>query len=164
MKTVTPDVPKILRVFFILHFAVDFAFAVPLLIMPIRFLSFLGWTVVEPVTARLVAAALFGIGAESLLGNRSSIESFLSLLNLKIIWSVFAVCGMVISIAEMGWQAPPILWIVLGIFGGFSHHTQRADEDDAPRLRVTGVSIFGGVGIKTKPRKRRWRLGRGRGR
>lgn len=43
-----------------------------------------------------------------------------------------------------------------GIFGGFSHHAQRADEDDAPRLRITGLALFGGVEVKQKPLRRRW--------
>ena len=46
-----------------------------------------------------------------------------------------------------------------GLFGGFSHHTQRADEADAPVLRVTGLALFGGVGVKAKARKRRWKRG-----
>ncbi len=116
MKLVTPDVPKILRVFFLVHFVIDVAFAVPLLLLPIKFLALIGWPGGDPITSRIVAAALFGIGIESLLGSRASTESFLSLLNLKIIWSVMVVIGLLISIAEMGWQVPVILWIVLGIF------------------------------------------------
>ena len=60
MRRVTPDVPTILRVFFMIHFFVDIVFAIPLFFIPIRFLEFAGWTTVDPVTARLVAAALFG--------------------------------------------------------------------------------------------------------
>ena len=120
MKAVTPDVPRILRVFFIVHFVVDIAFAVPLLIIPVRFLALIGWPGVDPIASRIVAAALFAIGIESLIGSRASTESFLSLLNLKIIWSVAVVAGLLISIAEMGWQVPVILWLVLGVFAGFN--------------------------------------------
>ena len=120
MKSVTPDVPATLRVFFIIHFVLDFAFAIPLFFFPVQFLTFAGWTTIDPVTARLVAAALFGIGLESLLGSRASTESFLSLLNLKIIWSVAAVCGILVSIAEMGWQVPVFLWITLAVFAAFN--------------------------------------------
>ena len=120
MKPVTPDVPRILRLFFIIHFGLDVLFAVPLFIAPIGFLSFLGWSSIDPVSTRLVAAALFGIGIESLLGSRASSDSFLSLLNLKIIWSITAVAGITISIAEMGWGPPPALWVFLGVFAGFN--------------------------------------------
>ncbi len=120
MKPVTPDVPRILRLFFIIHFALDILFAIPMFFAPIRFLSFLGWINIDPVTTRLVAAALFGIGIESLLGCRGSTDSFASLLNLKIIWSSAAVAGILISIGEMGWAPPFMLWVILGIFGTFN--------------------------------------------
>ena len=120
MRRVTPEVPTILRVFFMIHFVVDVVFAIPLFVIPVRFLEFVGWTTVDPVTARLVAAALFGIGVESLIGSRSTNDSFISMLNLKIIWSLFAVCGLVVSIAELSWQAPVFLWAVLGIFVAFN--------------------------------------------
>ncbi|MBT3275233.1 MAG: hypothetical protein HN368_18915 [Spirochaetales bacterium] len=120
MKPVTPDVPRILRLFFIFHFALDILFAIPMFIAPVRFLGFLGWINIDPVASRLVAAALFGIGIESLIGCRASADSFLSLLNLKIIWSVAAVAGILISIAEMGWAPPFALWLFLAIFTGFN--------------------------------------------
>ena len=43
-----------------------------------------------------------------------------------------------------------------GIFGGFSHHAQRADEEDPPLLRITGIAIFGAVEVKQKPLRKRW--------
>jgi len=116
MRRVTPEVPTILRVFFMIHFAVDILFAIPLFVIPVSFLNFFGWETVDPVTARLVAAALFGIGIESLLGSRGTNDTFVSMLNLKIIWSIIAVCGLIVSIAELSWQAPLFLWIVLGVF------------------------------------------------
>ena len=38
----------------------------------------------------------------------------------------------------------------LGIFGNFSHLQQRAEEEDAPGLRVTGLALFGGVDVRCK--------------
>jgi len=93
-------VPKTLRMLFVVHFLADIAFAVPLLLMPERFLSVLGWTVVDPFAARLVAAALFGIGTESLLSRNAPPESFRSMLSLKIIWSSAAVLGMLVTIIQ----------------------------------------------------------------
>ena len=120
MRPEAPAVPASLRVCFIVHFAIDFAFAVPLFLFPVRFLGFVGWANIDPVTTRLVAAALFGIGIESLIGSRASAVCFRSLLNLKIIWSVFAVCGIFISIAEMAWRVPVFLWLVFGTFVAFN--------------------------------------------
>ena len=43
-----------------------------------------------------------------------------------------------------------------GIFGGFSHHAQRSDEEAAPLLRIRGTAVFGGVEVKA-PKPKRWR-------
>ena len=120
MKSVVPDVPTSLRVFFIVHFAIDIVIAIPLLFFPVDFLEYFGWELVDPVTSRIVAAALFGIGVESFIGSRASNESFLSLLNLKIVWSAAVVIGILISMSEMSWDVPAFLWLVLGIFVVFN--------------------------------------------
>lgn len=92
------EVPRALRIWFTIHFAADILFALPLLIAPVAFLSALGWNVVDPLTARMVAAALFGIGTESLLSRNSSKESFRTMLRLKIIWSAAALTGLLIGL------------------------------------------------------------------
>ena len=120
MKSVTPDVPTSLRVFFIIHFAIDFLFAIPLFFFPVTFLNYVGWTFVDPVTTRIVGAALFGIGIESLIGSRASTDTFTSMLNLKVIWSFFATLGIFISIGEMSWNVPVFMWLVFGIFAAFN--------------------------------------------
>ena len=83
-------VPVWLRRWFVVHFVADWIFALPLFVAPRAFLGLLGWTEVDPVSARLVAAAHFGIGTESLLNRNGTVESFRSMLNLKIIWSATA--------------------------------------------------------------------------
>ena len=37
-----------------------------------------------------------------------------------------------------------------GIMGGFTHLSQRADDENAPLLRITGLAVMGGVEIKVK--------------
>jgi len=76
----------------------------------------LGWTLVDPITSRLVGAALIGIGGESLLSRNASRDVFKALLGLKIIWASAAVIGLVLGIIN---GAPPIAWGFLGIFVGF---------------------------------------------
>jgi len=85
MKSAEKQVPGRLRVWFVIHFAVDMLFAIPLLFFPEILLPLLGWTVVDPITSRLVGAALLGIGGESLLGRNANKEVFLAMLNLKIL-------------------------------------------------------------------------------
>lgn len=111
------SVPQGLRRWFVVHFAADMLFAVPLLVVPQQFLGLFGWQSVDPVTARLVAAALFGIGIQSLLGRNERREAFLGMLNLKIIWSMTAVLGFVVDLVQ---GAPFGVWIFLGIFTAFS--------------------------------------------
>ena len=116
MKSAEKLVPGSLRVWFVIHFAVDMLFAIPLLFFPEFLLPLLGWKVVDPITSRLVGAALLGIGGESLLGRNASKEVFLAMLNLKILWAAGAVLGIALGIAAGG---PPLAWALLVIFVAF---------------------------------------------
>ena len=116
MTTPEKTVPDRLRFWFIVHFAIDFLFAVPLLLAPEFTLNLFGWTTVDPLASRLVGAALMGIGGESLLGRNASVEVFRAMLDLKIIWSLGAIFGIGASMAGGG---PVMGWVVLGIFVAF---------------------------------------------
>ncbi len=107
------EVPKSLRVWFKIHFIIDLIFGVPLMLIPEIFLGDLGWSRIDPITARLVGAALIGIGGVSLLENNASKESYHSLLTLKLIWSLAAILALVLSILK---GAPFMVWILLGVF------------------------------------------------
>lgn len=107
---------KWLERFFVLHFIIDVSIAVPLFIAPMFFLKILGWHDIDPVAARLVASALFGIGIESYLGRNSSSEAMINMLNLKIIWSLSAIIGIIISIAESNYETPFLLKLILAVF------------------------------------------------
>jgi len=109
-------VPASLHLWFVIHFVVDYLFAIPMFIAPEWFLSLFGFTVVDSVTARLVAAALFAVGGISLLSRNESVNTYNSLLKLKIIWSVSAIAGLLVSL----WQgAPVLLWLVVLVFALF---------------------------------------------
>ncbi len=110
-------VPLSLRRWFLIHFIADIIFAVPLLFFPVIFLSFWGFDQVNTLTARLVGAALAGIGGNSFFMHKGSIESFDTMLTLKIIWSGAAIVGISLSIMEGG---PASLYIFLLIFLSFS--------------------------------------------
>lgn len=114
------QVPSALRTWFVIHFLLDVLFAIPLMLAPAWMLTLLGWQTVDPFTARLAAAALFGIGIESFLGRNAGAESFRTMLNLKIIWSLTAVGGILASILQGAQGGPFFAWIVLGIFVGFN--------------------------------------------
>jgi hypothetical protein len=105
-----------LKIWFLVHFVVDILFALPLMIAPQRFLSVLGWSAIDPILSRLVAAALFGIGIESLLSVKAPLSTYIGMLNLKIIWSSAAIIGILVSLAASGAGATRLAWAVAGIF------------------------------------------------
>jgi hypothetical protein len=110
------EVPSSLRRWFVVHFAADLAVAVPLFLAPGAVLGLLGWQAVDPLASRLVAAALLGIGIESLLGRGAGAATFRAMLNLKIIWSGAATLGILWSQRQGGpWGG----WAILAIFAGF---------------------------------------------
>lgn len=111
------DIPASLRRWFVVHFIVDIAFAVPLMVGPVSTLRLLGWTTVDPVATRLVGAALAGIGIQSLLGRNESSDAFRAMLGLKCIWSGAAVVGLALSMAQ---GAPPLTAALLAIFVVFA--------------------------------------------
>jgi hypothetical protein len=113
-------VPKALRNWFVVHFVVDIMFAIPLMIVPVFTLEHLGWTSTDPIVTRLVAAALFAIGIESLLSRNAGIETFQRMLNLKIIWSAGAIIGIASSQLELGSAAPLAGWGFLAVFAFFN--------------------------------------------
>lgn len=115
-KKYSPHGKNWLTIFFVLHFIIDISIAIPLFIAPVFFLKNFGWQAIDPVAARLVASALFGIGIESYLGRNSSSEAMKNMLNLKIIWSLSAIIGIAISIFgnNLGHLIP--VKIILAVF------------------------------------------------
>jgi hypothetical protein len=111
------EVPGALRRWFILHGVVDWMFAVPLFLCPDAFLRAFGWTVVDPMAARGVAAALVGIGTQSLLSRNSSRSVYRELLSLKILWSFTAALGFAWTALAVG---PRFGWVFVAIFAFFS--------------------------------------------
>ncbi len=123
-------VAKGLRTWFIIHFVTDLVFAIPLIVAPRATLSLFGWETVDPITARVVGAALMAIGLESYLVRDARLEVFRAMINLKIIWSSTAILGIIWGIVE---GAPPMAWLFLGLFGIFNavwvYYRRRVNAD-----------------------------------
>lgn len=109
-------VPGKLKVWFIVHFALDISFAIPLLLVPIQFLTLLGWKTIDPIASRLVAAALLAIGTESLVSRNSSLDSYKTMLTLKIIWSSVAIAALLLGLLNGGFDNVYIGVSILSIF------------------------------------------------
>ncbi len=110
-------VPKSLRTWFVIHFIADYLFAIPLLIAPNWFLGLFGWPSFDPFSARLVGAALIGIGGASWTERNASAEAFHSMLNLKLLWASAAIIGMTVTMLGDGY--PLIGWGIVAIFVAF---------------------------------------------
>jgi hypothetical protein len=117
VATAGGEVPRALRRWFVVHFVIDWLFALPLLLIPEAFLGALGWTVVDPMAARGVAAALVGIGTQSLLSRNAGAIVYRDMLSLKILWSSTATLGFAWTALTAG---PPIGWLFAAIFALFS--------------------------------------------
>jgi hypothetical protein len=114
------EIPSALKRWFIVHFIADTLLAVPLFIAPVLLLELLNWQSIDPLMARMVAAALFGIGIESLLCIKLEKDAFIAMLNLKIIWSFAAITGFIIGLTQglFGYTAVGI--VLLLIFTAFN--------------------------------------------
>jgi hypothetical protein len=110
-------VPAALRFWFVVHFAADIIFAIPLIFFPGEFMGLWGFESAETLTARLTGAALAGIGGNSLFMHKKGIPVFDTMLTLKIIWSLSAIAAIIITITEGG---PASLYLFLLIFLVFS--------------------------------------------
>ena len=107
-------VSKNLRTWFVIHFIADYLFGIPLLIAPVWMLTLFGWQTVDPFTARLVGAALIGIGGASLLERNAGVETFLAMLTLKLLWASAAIIGMTTTMLTGNY--PLIGWGMIAIF------------------------------------------------
>ncbi len=116
----TGGVPRALKAAFVVHFILDVVSAVPLMLAPVAVLTWLGWQDVDPITTRMVAAALFGIGIESWLGRNAGAAAYRGMLNLKIIWSAGAVAGLIASLVQMGRGGPLAGWFIVVLFVAFN--------------------------------------------
>jgi len=113
----TNNVPRSLRVWFIIHFVVDYAFGIPLMIAPQFVLGLFGFVNMDVLAARLVAAAFLSIGGVSLLVRNHGAHTYRALLLFKILWSLFAVLGIVLTLIQ---GAPQFVFGVLLTFAVFS--------------------------------------------
>jgi hypothetical protein len=111
------EVPKSLKIWFMIHFFVDYIFGIPLLLFPEWTFSLFGIPFVETVSIRLIGAALIAIGGMSVIAVNWKRNSYHVLLSFKIFWSLAAVMALLISISETKMH---FLWSFLVVFFVFS--------------------------------------------
>ncbi len=95
------EVPNSLRKWLVFHFYVDYAFAIPFFFFPVQLAGILGYEPLDPLSARLVSAALFGIGYSSLIAAKFDLEKMRLKLRWAVIWAGTATVGLF-------WSAPTV--------------------------------------------------------
>jgi hypothetical protein len=88
-------IPKSLVIWFKAHFLVDVIFAIPLIFFPGWLLNLLSLPTENLFLARIIGAALLGIGGASIFCKKK--EHYEIMLILKIIWSISAILVLVYS-------------------------------------------------------------------
>lgn len=146
------DVPRTLRTWLLVHAAVAVAVGLPLLAAPELALGRIGWTCVDPVSARLLGAALLAIGAQSFFVRDAGVELTRAVLRLNLVWSLASSVGLFVGI---GANAPNAAWIALStqiaFAGVWLHHAIRFrqlervgeldESDSAPEADEGGEAV-----------------------
>lgn len=107
------DVPRALRHWFVFHFFADMLFAIPLIVAPCWTGTIFGYTSCVPSLARMVGAALVGIGGTSLLLRNASRDAYKAMLVVKMLWSGMAIIGFLVTQDQAS-------WMLLGVFVPFN--------------------------------------------
>ena len=108
-------IPKSLQTWFKLHFLVDLIVGIPLIFFPGWFMGILSLPVENLFLARIIGAALLGIGGASIFCKKK--EHYEIMLILKIIWSISAILVLVYSAIV---EKSLIYWILALVFLIFS--------------------------------------------
>ncbi|HVZ70740.1 MAG TPA: hypothetical protein VHJ20_00060 [Polyangia bacterium] len=124
-------VPPSLRTWLLVHAAFAAVIGAPLFVAPDALLHRLGWTAVDPVATRLVAAALLAIASLSFFQRHAGVEIYRAILSFNVVWSMAAAVGLFVGI---GVGAPNAAWAVLCaeiVFAGvWIHHAIRFRQHD----------------------------------
>ena len=136
----TTTMPKSLKYWFLAHFLIDIIFAAPLLIAPIWFLQTLNFEAsaggVESLLARLVGAALLGIGGASFTMRNSNVSAYTSMLQLKLLWSGSAIIGISLFLLET-WSTigAGLLCIFLVFFAVWANFLSRIKKSEKKKKK-----------------------------
>ena len=104
---------KLLNATFLIQGILDVVIGALLLIIPGRFLGWLGWAPIEPLLFRLLGAALLAMAWTCVYGFRSSQRSQVSILiQMQAIFCILGAVGFLRHL--IGFNYPPMVWATLG--------------------------------------------------
>ena len=110
---------RILKPTLLIHAIVSVALGALLLAMPGRFLLWLGWSPIDPITARLLGAALLALAWGDFRGWRQPAKSDITLLvEVQLAFSALGGIGVLRHLVTGAW--PAMVWIVFGVLALFT--------------------------------------------
>jgi hypothetical protein len=110
---------RALRTVFLVHAAVAVVFGVPLLIVPGRFLTWVGWAPIDPIAGRLVGAALLALGWGSYRGWQAAERRDVRfLVEVEVAFTALACVGLARHLFVAHYPLFP--WLVFGLFLAFA--------------------------------------------
>ncbi len=109
------EVSATLRRWFAVDAVVGIVAGAPLLLFPGGLLGALGWTTIDPATARLAGAALLAMGLQTHFARHGGLDVYRNLLNLKMIFSAGAALGLFLAVGD---GAPAAAWAFLSLYTG----------------------------------------------
>ncbi len=95
-------IPTTLKAMFIANSIIDILIGLPLLIMPIKFLSLLEIISMDQTTPRMAGAAFLGLGIVTLIEHHKSPEYYDTFLTLRIVWTICMIFGVIMAIVLSG--------------------------------------------------------------
>jgi hypothetical protein len=111
--------PKFLKFTFLIHAIVALIIGTPLLIIPGRFLGWLGWAPVEPVINRILGAALLALAWSSFRGWQATEKArVVNSVEMEIAFTVLGCIGVLRHLLIAHY--PAIVWIVLAVLALFA--------------------------------------------
>ena len=110
---------KALKFTFLIHAVVAFVLGALLLIIPGRFLGWVGWAPVEPIINRLLGAALLAMAWSSFRGWRATEKAQVAILvEMEALFTVLGCIGLLRHLLKA--RYPAMVWIVFAVLGIFA--------------------------------------------
>jgi hypothetical protein len=110
---------RMLKLALLIHMIVSVILGVLLLVIPGRFLTWLGWVPNDPIISRVLGAALLAMSwGDWRVWRRSARAEARLLVEMHLGFAVLAGIGMLRHLLAGGW--PVMVWMVFGVFGLFA--------------------------------------------
>jgi hypothetical protein len=100
-----------LRILFLVHAVVALILGLPLLLVPGRWLTLLGWAPIDPIISRLLGAALLALGWSSYRGWRATDRGQVAIvIEMEVVYTVLGSLAILRHLAVGSW--PAMVWIL----------------------------------------------------